>query len=203
MQCFSTRTTKTILYNEHGIALVTALLLGLFGMLMVATLLFMVSTGTWTSGSKKRYQMALDGAYGGRDFFAREIVQLGIAGTTFNDMGTYGGLFTSVISDADFRKKLTTTGFLGDGTYPGADVDATLVFSMPNNPDIQADLTIMSTGRGNSGTSANELETGGVVSNSSGTINPQHFPYLYHMDIQAYNTTNRIENARLSTIYIY
>ena len=147
--------------------------------------------------------MALDAAYGGRDFFAREIVQRGIGGTKLDDMGSYAGIFTPVISDADFRKKLITSGYSGDGSYPGADVDASLVFSMPNNPDIQADVTIRGTGRGNSGTSGYELETGGVESSSSGTINPQHFPYLYHMDIQAYNAANRIENDRLSTIYVY
>ena len=197
------RQSKNLLYNEDGIALVTALLLGLFGMLMVATLLFMVSTGTWTSGSKKRYQMALDAAYGGRDFFAREIVQRAISGTDLDNMTTYAGLFTPTISNSDFQKKLTTTGSRGDVTYPADDVDATLIFSIPNNPDIQADLTIVSTARGNSGKSGYELETGGVVNNSSGTITPQHFPYLYQMDIQAFNASNRIENARLSTIYIY
>lgn len=197
------RQSKKILRNEKGIALVTALLLGLFGMLMVAALLFMVSTGTWTSGSKKRYQMALDAAYGGRDFFAREIVQRALTGTELVDMDTYGGLFAPVISSANFQKKLNTTGFRGDGTYPDADVDATLTFSMPNNPNIQADLSIVSTGLGNSSKSGYELETGGVVNNNSGTITPQHFPYLYQMDIQAYNASNRIENARLSTIYIY
>ncbi|MDO5674717.1 MAG: hypothetical protein Q4G66_07360 [bacterium] len=183
--------------------MVTALLLGLFGMLMVAALLFMVSTGTWTSGSKKRYQMALDAAYGGRDFFAREIVQRALAGTELDNMDTYDGLFAPIINNADFQKKLNTTGIVGDGTYPDDMVDATLTFSMPNNPAIQADLTIVSTGRGNSGKSGYELETGGVVNNSSGTITPQHFPYLYHMEIEAYNASNRIENARLSTIYIY
>lgn len=197
------RRSKSILGNENGMALVTALLLGLFGMLMVAALLLIVNTGTWTSGSKKRYQMALDAAYGGRDFFAREIIQRAISGTKLNDMGTYDGLFTPIISNADFQKKIRSTGFRGDGTYPGDGVDATLIFSMPNNPNIQAELSIVSTGRGNSGTSGYELESGGVVNNTSGTITPQHVPYLYHMDIQAFNASNRIENARLSTIYIY
>lgn len=195
--------SKIVLKNEQGIALVTALLLGLFGMLMVATLLLMVATGTWVSGSQQRYQMALDAAHGGKDFFAREIVQRGIGGTKIDDMGTYGRLFAPQINAANFLTKLTKSGYQGDGSYPGNAVDAILTFSMPNSPNIQVDLTITSTSRGNSGKSANLLETGGVVDSGGSTITPQHYPYLYQMEIQAYNAANRIENATLSTIYVY
>jgi hypothetical protein len=54
----------SILGNEKGIALITALLLGLVGMLMIASLLYMTGTGIWISGSKIRYQAALESSHG-------------------------------------------------------------------------------------------------------------------------------------------
>ncbi len=196
-------TTKKICNNERGIALVSALLLGLIGMLMVLSLLLMVDTGTWISGSKKRFQMALDAAHGGMNFFAKEIIQRGLGGTGLSGMGTYGGLLTPVISDANLTKKLTTTGKIGDVTYSNDPLDATLTLTFPTGPNIAVNTVILSTSRGNSGTSSNLLESGGVVNNQSGTITPLHIPYLYQTEARGQNATNPIENARLSSLYIY
>ena len=193
-----------ILGNERGIALVMALILGLIGMLMIASLLYMVGTGTWTSGSKKRYQIALEASHGSMNFFAKEIIQNGVGGTLLSTMGTYGGTLTRIISDADFTKKLTTTGDVNDGIYPNdnPDVTLTLAFTAPT-PNIIVNNAILSTNRGNSGTSSNVLVGGGVVNNSSGTVTPQHIPYLFQTDIQGKSAANSRERARLSGIYAY
>lgn len=215
-------TTNTIYSNEHGIALVSALLLGLIGMLMAASLLLMVNAGTWISGSQKRYQMALDAAHGGLNFFTKEIIQRGREGSApdWATMGNYGmtngvPLLTPVITYADFKKKLTTTGRFGDGTYPTPasflttpslppnPPDATVTFTFPTGPNIAVDTTVVSTSRGNSGTSSIMLQGGGVVSNNSGTIIPQHIPYLYQTETRGQSATNPIENAVLSSIYVY
>ena len=199
--------TPSMLRNERGIALITALILALVGMLMMASLLYMAGTGIWTSGSKIRYQTALESAHGGLNFFAKEIIQRGVGGATLGDMGNYGGgvfTLTSLVTNADFTAKLSTTGRVGDGTYPATNPDATLTFTFEApSPNMIVSTTILSTSRGNSGTSSNVLVGGGVVSNNSGTITPQHIPYLYQTEIQAQNATNPIENARLSAIYAY
>jgi len=199
--------TPSMLRNERGIALITALILALVGMLMTASLLYMAGTGIWTSGSKVRYQTALGSSHGGLNFFAKEIIQRGVGGTTLSGMGNYGGgvfTLTPLATDANFTAKLTTTGSLGVGGYPATNPDATLTltFEAPT-PNMIVSTTILSTSRGNSGTSSNVLVGGGVVSNNSGTITPQHIPYLYQTEIQAQNATNPIENARLSAIYAY
>jgi len=197
--------TPSILGSERGVALVMALILGLVGMLMMASLLYMAGTGIWTSGSKNRYQAALESAHGGLIFFAKEIIQRGVGGATLTSMVTPGGILTAVIIDADFTKKLTTTGSLGVGAYPPAtanlDATLTLAFAAPS-PNMIVNTTILSTSRGNSGTSANVLVGGGVVNNNSGTVTPQHIPYLYQIGIQA-QSVNIQENARLSSIYVY
>lgn len=214
MQCVC-GITKKIVNNEKGIALISALLLGLLGMLMVTSLLVMIDTGTWLSGSKKRYQMALEAAHGGMNFFTKEIIQKGLGGTDLSDMGTtFGGLLTPVISNANFTTKLTTSGETKDGYWPYDPnatntavafdaTDATVALTLPTGLNIAVNTTILSTSRGNSGTSSNLLQGGGVVNNNSGTITPQHIPYLYQTGTRGQNTTNPIENATLSSIYAY
>lgn len=190
--------------NERGMALVMALILGVIGMLMLASVLYVVRTGAWTSGSKKRYQEALASSHGGMNFFAKEIIQRGVEGTTLSDMGSYNGMLSQVIANADFTKKLTTSGTVTDGTYPNNTLDMTLTLIFPPpNPNMIVDTTILSTSRGNSGTSSNVLVGGGVITGGSGTIAPQHFPYLFQVDIQARSAINTRENARLSAIFAY
>lgn len=203
--------------NQRGVALVTALMLGLFGMLMVLALVFMVTTGVWTSGAKVRYQRALDSAHGGIRFFVTEIIQRGLAGTPLGNMGAFGDMnVVAGITNADFSAKLTTTGFVNDlneeaarpypdnspnSPAPNDRPDVTATFVMPNGADITVSSTILSTTRGNSGTGGNLLLSGGVVNNNSGTFTPQHFPYLYQIQTQGQGAAN--ENARLSGIYAY
>lgn len=196
--------SPAILGNERGVALVMALILGLIGMLMIASLLYMAGTGTWTSGSKKRYQTALEVSHGGMNFFAKEIIQRGVGGTPLSTMGTYGGILTSLIADADFTTKLTTTGDINDGVYPDDNPDATLTlpFTAPT-PNMTVNTAILRTSRGNSGTSSNVLVGGGVVNNSSGTVTPQHIPYLFQTEIQGQSAANSRERARLSGTYAY
>jgi hypothetical protein len=191
----------SILGSERGVALVMALILGLVGMLMIGSLLYMAGTGIWTSGSKNRYQAALESAHGGLNFFAKEIIQRGVGGATLASMGTYGGILAAL--NPNFTTKLTTTGSLGVGGYPANNPDATLTFAaVAPSPNMVVNTAILSTSRGNSGVSTNVLMGGGVVNNNSGTTTPPHIPYLYQTGIQAQSVSAQ-ENARLSSIYVY
>lgn len=193
-----------LLGNEKGMALVMALVLGLIGMLMITAILYMVGTGTWIGGAKKRYQTALSASHGGMLFFAREIVQRGVGGETLGSLGDYGGVLAQSVSDADFSTKLTTTGRIGDAGYPVDNPDVTLTFPFTApTPNMIVNAAIVSTSRGNSGTSGNVLVGGGVVNNSSGTVTPQHIPYLYQTEIQGQSAANTRERATLSGIYVY
>jgi hypothetical protein len=195
-----------ILRDENGIALVSALMLGLIGMLMVASLVLLVDSGTWISGSKVRYQVALDAAHGGMNFFAKEIVQKGLGGTSLTAMSSYGDLdLKPVTNNADFLKKLTTTGDITvtDGSYPTSKEDVNITFNFPAAPSITVNTAILSTSRGNSGTSSNILQGGGVVNANSGTLAPQHIPYLYQTQTVGQSTANPRENAGLSSLYAY
>jgi hypothetical protein len=204
-----------IINNQQGIALVSALIFGVIGMLMVSSLLLMVDSGTWLSGSKKRYHMALNATHGGMDFFTKEVIQSGLGGTTLGTMGSFDGILTTnvAISNPEFTTKLTTRGDTTDGFWPydpnigntaNAFVipDATVSFSFPG-ANINVATTILSTNRGNSGLAANVLQGGGVVNNGGNAITPQHIPYLYQTVSQGQSAVNARENARLSAIYAY
>lgn len=198
--------------NERGVALITILILSLIGMLMVSSLIYMVQSGVWASGSKKHYQLALETAHGGLNVLAMDAVQAGIQGTNLSSLGNYGGLLTRATSDACFQQKLTLTTSaanwsscnLKDLTTPASNPDLVLTFPFPApQPNMLVSSKIVNTGRGNSSTSANVLETGGVVNNNSGTVTPQHIPYLYQMEVLSQSANNPRERAWLSAIYAY
>lgn len=195
-----------ILGNERGVALVMALVLGLVGMLIITAILYMVGTGTWLSGSQKRYQAALDAAQGGMTFFVREIVQRCIGGEALDALSSnnYNGLLAPG-SAMDFKTKLTMTGVATlDAGYPVTPPDATLTFTFTApTPNMTVEATVSGTNLGNSGASANLLVGGGVVSNNSGTITPQHVPYLFRTDVQGQSAVSSREKANLSGIYAY
>lgn len=201
-----------IINNQHGVALVTTLILALIGMLMVSSLIYMVQSGIWGSGSRKNYQLALDAAHGGLNILTRDAVQAGIQGANLSALGNYGGLLTGATSDACFRQKLTQTYSaanwsscnLADILTPTSNPDTifTMTFPAPQ-PNMLVNAKIVNTGRGNSSTSQNVLETGGVVNNNSGTVMPQHIPYLYQTEVLAQSATNPRERAWLSAIYAY
>lgn len=192
-----------ILGNEKGMALVMSLVLGLIGMVMLLSLIYMVGTATWIGGAKNRYLTALASARGGMDFFTKEIVSRGLGGTSLGSMGTYGGLVSTggfgFTSDANFLTKLTTTG-----SYAIATPDARFTFANPSGgPATVVDSTIGDSSLGNSGVAANVLQGGGVVNNNAGTITPQQIPYLFRTENSARSAAGTNENARLSSLYVF
>lgn len=208
--------------DERGFALVTALVLSAVGMLITITLLLMVNTGTWFSGSQARYQQKLSSAYGGIRFFAREIMERCLQGTTLTTLlssdDTYdpqnsGALKVSAATTSSkFKTKLETTGTVKDGYDEDATistndtVDLTMTLSFPSTPDLNVESGILSTSLGNSSANSttNNLQGGGVVNSTSNTITPQQIPYIYEIDTRTTNSvSSNKETAELSSIYIY
>jgi len=60
--------------NEKGIALITALMFTTLALVISMSLLYMVISGTKTTGALKRYKTALDATYGGVDLITKEII---------------------------------------------------------------------------------------------------------------------------------
>lgn len=190
--------TIRVVHNEKGLALVSALLLGLIGMLMVASLLLMVNTGTWIGGSKKRFQMALAASHGGLNFMAQGIIPAGLGGTPVT-AGTYGGVGVSF--GANLATKLTTTGSFGSFSN-SSPWDITMTFPALTGPNTSVITQILNRSRGNTGaTGSTLLESGGVVNTNPGFATPQHFPYLYQTETNGQGAA--YEKATLSALYAY
>ncbi|MGQ9812782.1 MAG: hypothetical protein ACUVQ2_05210 [Dissulfurimicrobium sp.] len=203
------------LKNEKGVALITALLLAVIGLLMVGGLFMMLKGGIWSSGSQKRYKTALEASYGVLDIVTRDVIPkaIGNTATSLSSLGNYSGLLKARTTDACFTDKLTksNTGanwsadcILNSLLIPTANADMVFHFQFPE-PQSAIDVfaKIVDTVPGNSSTSGVQLEGQGVASSGSGVVPPQHLPYMYRIEIQGQNTVNPMENAQLSVLYAY
>jgi hypothetical protein len=205
-----------ILKNEKGVALITALLLAVIGLLMIGGLFVMLKGGIWSSGSQKRYQTALEASYGVLDIMTKDVIPRAIsntAGTSLSTLGNYSGLLNAQTTDACFTDKLTKlnagTNWSADCSLnslliPTANADLVFNFQFPApQPAIDVFAKIVDTVPGNSSQSGVQLEGEGVVSSGSGIVTPQHLPYMYRIEIQGQNAANPRENAQLSVLYAY
>ncbi|MGD0282732.1 MAG: hypothetical protein ABSB95_10255 [Dissulfurispiraceae bacterium] len=195
--------------NQKGIALVTALLLTLIGLAIILAAVYFVTQGTKMSGFQKKYATALEASHGGVEIITKEIIPKTIGGTALSSLGTFSSMLSENTTDACFTAKLTTAT-----NSWGASCSSTL--DPTNNPDItltlngvgsQPNLTvyakIVDTVPGNSDTSGISLLGAGVVQSQSGIIAPQHFPYIYRVEVQGQRQTNPDEKANLSATYAY
>jgi hypothetical protein len=203
--------------NEKGIALVTALMLTLIGLAMVLVVVYFVTQGTKISGIQKRYQTSLAASHGGTELLSRDIIPKTLSGTNLSTLIYLGfggqNLITDRVLDACFNAKLTMAN---SGTnWTGANCIVTNLLEAKTNYDVkltlpgtppQADFDvytkIVDTNPGNSNTSDPILEGTGVVESGSGVITPQHFPYMYRIEVQG-ERQNSPERSNLSVLYAY
>lgn len=202
-----------LLKNNKGIALVTSLMLTLISLTMVMALLYMVTQSTKVSGANKRYKTALEASYGGSELFTKDILpQLlqnyqsatFIASTTdkFSNVG-----LQIVATQVCLQSKLTQSS----DKWP---VGCSNSSSPKQNPDITFNLLsatanpytvyskIVETVLGNSDASGLQLEGAGVAEATAG-ITPQHFPYLYRLEIQGEQSSLSSAQANIEVLYAY
>ncbi len=216
--------------NEKGIALVTALLLTLIGLAIIMAALYFVTRGTTLSGFQKRYQTSLEASHGGVDIVTKEFIPKAIGGTLLTTFGDYGGFVSYPVSstinticptcpatnytslndlNTCFTDKLTKAtsdwGATCSTTFdPKSSPDVVLTLSgAASQPDFNVYAKIVDTVPGNSSTSGIELDGAGVVDSNSGIITPQHFPYIYRLEVQGERKNNPDERANLSAVYAY
>ena len=195
--------------DERGIALVTALLLTLIGLAIILAAVYFVMQGTKVSGFQKRYATALEASNGGVEIITKEIIGKTIGGAGLSTLGTYGNMLLPNVSDGCFNTKLTTaTNSWGACNVGGltAASNADIILTL-NGAGGSANFTVytkvVDTVVGNSDTSGISLQGSGVVQSSSGIITPQHFPYIYRVEVTGQRQTNPDEKAELSAVYAY
>jgi len=194
-------------YNERGVALVTVLLLALIGLGITLAALYMVGRGIQISGLFKRYETALEASHGAADFVVKEFIPNKIGEVPLATLGNYGGIVAYNIDDACFTNKLTlptaSWGCSDTSLDPTNSPDMTLTLAATGGTPFRVFTKIVDTVPGNTSTSGIMLEGMGVVESGSGIITPQHFPYMYRIEVRGERQTNPDERANLSVLYAY
>jgi len=137
--------------NERGIALITALMFTVLGLVISMALLYSVTSGIRTSGALKRYRTATDAVYGGTDIVLKDILTTSFgfsdystanAGSSGKSFATYmsnsvGSLSTPSFSSC-LRQRLTTPRTQWSGSCANTDLNP------KNSTDISFNLNATS-----------------------------------------------------------
>jgi hypothetical protein len=198
--------------NEKGIALVMVLVLSAIALAIMAGLIYMITSGTQISGMQKRYKTALEAGVGGIDVTYHFIGKRGdpeIPGINFN----FSSAFTSVCMAAKLNTTTSTTNWATCSNYSKA-TSLTIDTTDPTSYDMSLQLgtapfptynvyaKIVDTVEGNSGGDEGLLKHG-VVSSGSGEVAVMSIPYLYTIEVDAQDSANPAERAKLSILYQY
>lgn len=197
-----------ILRNERGIALVTALMLTLVSLTIVMGLLYLITRGTQLSGAQKRYRTALEASYGGAELVTKEVIPLVFQNFSSNLKTQVAGLTTLQTGPIDcLRAKLRQPTALWPNACsqthnPKATPDVSFELKGTGNQPFKVYAKIVDTIVGNSDIGGLQLEGAGVAEGNV-LISPQHFPYVYRMEVQGERTSAATEQANLSVLYAY
>lgn len=203
---------KKYLKNNDGIALVTSLMLTLISLTMIMALLYIVTQSTRASGTNKRYKTALEASYGGSELFTKDVLPFllqnyGSATLSATAAATFSAVTLNIPDQTCLQSKLT----LPSGKWPAGCSNSP---SPKQSPDVTFNLLsatgnpytiyskIVETMLGNTDVSGLQLEGAGVAEGTSG-ITPQHFPYLYRLEIQGEKSIASSVQANIEVLYAY
>jgi len=211
--------------NEDGIALVTSLMLTMITLIMILSLLYLVTGGIQRSGANKRYKSALEASYGGANIAMKDLVPLVMQNysaanfiTTLQSAYNSAGGATVVWSTnmSQWQKCIQTklknpTSQWGSRGYcssvnssqnPTISPDFQLTLPGTNGTPFTVYSKIVDTVTGNTDVSGVSLLGSGVTESSS-YIAPQHYPYIYRIEVLAQRKQNPLEKSELSVLYGY
>ena len=203
------------LKDNSGIALITSLMFTLISLTIVMALLYMVTQSTRVSGANKRYKTALEASYGGSELFTKDILpyllqkydSANIKSDITGEFSTVGLTIPANVSILCLQSKLT----LPSDKWPAGCSNSS---SPKQNPDMTFNLLsttanpytiyskIVETALGNTDLSGLQLEGAGVAEATPG-ITPQHFPYMYRLELQGEQTVASSAQANIEVLYAY
>ena len=207
--------------SERGVVLLVVIVLSAIVLAVMTSLIYMITVGTQVTGIEKRYRTAHDAAFGGWAAFGQLLATRGSSSdvSTFFSSLASAGLNPSITNDAActgtteaglskygieakmMTRSTTWSAACGTNittTASSADLTMTL-----GSPKFNVYAKIVNTFPGNTASSGAGLFGQGVVFNNSGVIAAYPMPYLYAIEVDAENTLNPAERARLSILYQY
>jgi len=203
------------LNDNKGIALITSLMLTLISLTMVMALLYMITQSTKISAASKRYKTALEASYGGSELFTKDILPFILKNYDSSTLkadaaGSFSAVtltIPSTISTLCLQSKLTLPSDkwpAGCSNSPTPKRDPDLTFNLLSNTSNPYTIysKIVETVYGNTDLSGLQLEGAGVAEPTSG-ITPQHFPYMYRVELQGESSTASTAQANIEILYAY
>jgi len=200
-----------IISSESGIALVLVLVISVIALAIMAALIYMLTSGTQISGMQKRYRTAQEAGLGGADITYLMIASRGnpnipLTGFSMPAMNVGGvNCLTEKLNNPTYKSDGTLNWDAAcNNTTNSSPADPTtydMTFQIGAGQSYAVYSKIVNTVAGNSGGDEGLLK-GGVVS-SSGEITVVSVPYLYTLEVDTENTTNRAERSKYSILYEY
>lgn len=209
------------LRNEHGIALVTALMLTLVTLVIVMALMYFIETGTRMSGAAKRYKDVRQAGYGGVSLTVNELLPR-LENAVFGNQSSVVHLLKKDYSSLNFpdinclKQKLSSStniwsSVCSNSLDPKTSPDITFTLKstltgFTQTPGYIVYTKIVDTSVvGNTDPSDNQylrkpenVNESSAVSGTGVTI-----PTLYRVEIQAEREGNPLERSNLSVVYAY
>jgi hypothetical protein len=198
--------------RNDGIALVTSLMLTLITLVIIMSVMYLITQSVSRSGMAKRYKNTVEAAYGGTDVVMKDIIPYILRNYSSSNIpdrlaSNFGGITLTSTTQACLKAKISSSS----NSWPAGCNNS---IEAKQSPDFTFNLQasagqpfavyskIIDTVVGNSDVSGLQLEGGGVAESSS-VITPQHFPYVYRVEIQGERATNATERTKMSVLYAY
>ena len=193
--------------NDKGIALVMVLVLSTISLLIMAGLIYMLTTGTQVSGLQKRYETAHEAGLGGADVIYQMIAARGDPNIPLTNFlitaSNVGGVdcLTPKLNQPASSWPVACSNSLAIDPNTQSTYDMRFDLGGGPFPAYRVFAKIVDTVEGNSGGDEGLLRHG--VISSTGEVTVMSIPYLYTIEIDAENQGNPSERAKLSILYQY
>lgn len=203
-----------LLKNNEGIALVTALMLTMISLTIIMAVMYIVTQSITQSGQLKKYRTALDASYGGSEIVVKDILPVvfqNYSASPSDFSATVQGAFSDVglqvLNQNCLQSKLTKSTSVwpancNNSSNPKKSPDMSFNLQAASGNPFIVYSKIVSTVVGNSDTGGLQLEGSGVAESSS-LLTPQHFPYIYTMEVQGERQNNPTTQANIEVLYAY
>jgi len=218
-----------IVKNERGIALVLVMILALIGLAIVSSLMYMMTTGTRSSGAEKFYRTADEAAFGGARI-ATDLVlnnfDSAVAGASL--IAPFAGqLGTALGNNACLTQKLSLPPGTGFANWTQCNANSRNI-DAADNPDMTFQVAgvpntynvftkVVDTIEGNTagvasggpsgggatGGGSGGLSTGGVGGGGASIVTPPRRSWIYRIEIQAQDSVNPQERSRYTVLYAH
>lgn len=201
---------KTLLRDESGIALVTALMLTLVSLTVVMSLMYIITSGTKISAANKRYSTVLQSAYGATDLVSKDIIVKVFEGysTASRLQSEFTTISTFSVNSCINQKVLRNTNKWDSACQissfsPKQSPDLSFILQSTSNQPFQVYAKIVETSVGNTENASNANLSDALNVTESTMQSGETKPSSFRIEIQSERSNNPQERAILSVLYAY